>query len=296
MIRFSIAIACALSATAFLHSARASEPSSVIPVWPSDPPKWNAPSGEEHDSSGPDGRTVAGRSVIRLTNVTRPELHVYPAKGSDTTVIICPGGGFSILAWDLEGTEVAEWLQQQGVNAAVLKYRVPTRDEDERWLAPVQDLQRSLALVRDGKIPELKAKHVGVMGFSAGGHTAARSTFAAERTYEPVDKSDSASIHPDFAALIYTAYLTVSRESEVMTDGFSVTENTPPIFFAHAFDDRITPIGCVKLFAELKRNNVPASLHVFSTGGHGFGARKTDEEKDVWLGLFRSWLTDRGFN
>ncbi len=294
MNRFLIAFVCA-PLLLLAGSAVAADADSVTDLWPGDPPTWNAPEGPEGDKSGPDGRDVAGKSVIRLGDVSTPQLHAYPVGGAKTTVIVCPGGGFSILAWDLEGTEIAQWFQQRGVSAAVLKYRVPTRGEDQKWKAPVQDVQRSIALIRSGAIKSLPAGNVGILGFSAGGHTVARAALADERLYDSVDKNDAASIRPDFAALVYPAYLIDEKESEQLSSELVVTEQSPPMFFAHAFDDRISCLGSVALFAELKRKNVPSSLHIFSTGGHGFGARDTSMEKDHWMPLVRSWLQDRGF-
>ncbi|MCO8123404.1 alpha/beta hydrolase [Stieleria sp. TO1_6] len=266
----------------------------TVRVWPGDPPAWTAPTAAEADTSGPDGRAVAGKPVIRLGNVSSPELHLYPATGAETTIVIAPGGGFSILAWDLEGTEIARWFQANGISAAVLKYRVPTRDEDPKWLPPVQDLQRSVSLIRSGAVAGFPTQQVGVMGFSAGGNTAAHAAFLSERKYEAVDDHDRVSPTPDFAALVYTAYLTNGRDSEELSTDFQVGKDTPPIFFAHAFDDPHTCLGAVALFQELKRHGVPASLHVFAKGGHGFGGRDTGQEKDLWLPLCKAWLTDLG--
>ena len=266
----------------------------VINVWPSEPPKWTAPTAAEADTSKPDSRSVAGRSVIRLGNVSTPQLFLYPAKDATAAVVICPGGGYSILAWDLEGTEIAEWFQSHGVSAAVLKYRVPTRQEDEQWLPPVQDVQRSLAILRGGAANGIQAEHVGVLGFSAGGNAATVTALATERHYKPIDELDKQSFRPDFAALIYPAYLTKQRDSEEMSDDVTVTESTPPMFFAHAFDDRLSCMGSVGLFSMLKRQGIPSSLHVFSTGGHGFGGRDTGSEKDLWLPLCRAWMKDLG--
>ncbi|MCD0459642.1 alpha/beta hydrolase [Roseiconus lacunae] len=285
---------CALSSATY---ALAAEPtaSEVVKVWPESPPSWTPPTEPEADQTKADGRKVADRHVIRLGNVSTPQLHVFPAKDSKTTVIICPGGGFSILAWDLEGTEIASWLQDNGISAAVLKYRVPTRSESTNWVAPAQDLQRSVSLIRSGAIESLPTENIGVLGFSAGGHTVVRGTLSTERLYEANDDHDQASARPDFAALIYPAYLTKKRDSAEMDETLVVTEKTPPFFFAHAFDDPLTPMGSVGLFAKLKAQGIPSSLHVFSSGGHGFGGRDTGAEKDAWLPMFKAFLQDRGF-
>lgn len=290
-----LSVSILLLAFVATNGVTADDAAPTVKVWPNSPPKWTAPKDPEANKSGPDSRTVAGKSVVRLGNVSSPELHLYPARGARTTVIICPGGGYSILAWDLEGTEVAQWLQSNGVNAAVLKYRVPTRDEDAKWLPPVQDLQRSIAMIRDGAIVSMRAQHVGILGFSAGGHAVSKTALAEKRLYEPIDKSDEASVRPDFAALVYPAYLTTDKDSATLSDEIKVTANTPPMFFAHAFDDSHTCMGSVGLFAELQRNKIPSSLHVFSSGGHGFGGRDTGDEKDLWLPLLKAWLDDRGF-
>lgn len=267
----------------------------TLDLWPDDPPTWPAASGEEGDTTGPDDREVAGRPVIRLGNVRKPQLLLFPADEAKTTIIICPGGGYSILAWDLEGTEIAEWFQSNGVSAAVLKYRVPSREADPRWLAPVQDIQRSLALIRRIDHQGFDTRHVGILGFSAGGHASMMSATATKRYYQPVDDFDKESFRPDFAALIYPGYLTEDKASEVMSDDINIGVNTPPMFLAHAFDDSHNCMGSVGLFARLKRKGIPASLHIFSTGGHGFGGRNVGAELDHWLPLCKSWLHDQGW-
>lgn len=273
-------------------------PVGVVQIWPGEPPQWNAPDQAEHDTSDADSQSVAGRPVIRLGFVSKPELHVYRAnslKQSDTAVVVCPGGGYSILAWDLEGTEIAEWLQGIGVTAAVLKYRVPTRDEEEKWLPPVQDIQRSISLIRSGAVKGFKPARVGVLGFSAGGNASARAATAPKRFYEAVDESDEASATPDFAVLIYPAWLVEKEEPTKLIDDVKVTDQTPPMFLAHAFDDRITCLGSVTLFSELQRRNIAAALHVFAGGGHGFGARISGTADDHWPSLCESWMRDSGW-
>jgi endo-1,4-beta-xylanase len=270
----------------------------VLRIWPDQPPAWNAPDQSEHDTSKPDSRPVAGKSVIRLGFVSQPELHIYrasPSNQSDTAIVICPGGGYSILAWDLEGTEIAQWLQGIGVTAAVLKYRVPTRNEEKKWLPPVQDIQRSVSLIRSGAVKRFKPQRVGVLGFSAGGNASARAATAAKRLYAPVDDSDQASETPDFAVLVYPAWLVEEDDPTKLIDEIQVTDDTPPMFFAHARDDRITCMGSVTLFAELQRRNIAAALHVFAGGGHGFGARINGTADDHWPSLCESWLRDQGW-
>lgn len=267
----------------------------TINVWPGDPPKWKAPTEPERDTSGPDGRKVADKPVIRLGNVATPQLHLYPVKASDTAVVINPGGGYSILAWDLEGTEIAQWLNSIGVAAAVLKYRVPTREEEKNWLPPVQDIQRSVSLIRSGQAAGFSPKRIGVLGFSAGGNASARTCTAPKRVYDAIDPTDEASCMPDFAVLVYPAWLVDKDDESKLNDDLIVTEKTPPMFFAHAGNDRVSCMSSVGLFSELRKHGIPAALHVFAGGGHGFGARKTGESKDHWPSLCEAWMRDNGW-
>ncbi len=288
---------CLLLAVDIPAQDAAPKADSVVPVWPDAPPAWNAPVEPEQDTTEADGREVAGKRVIRLGNVSKPELHVYSPKGksTDTAVLICPGGGYSILAWDLEGTEIAHWLQGLGVTAIVVKYRVPTRSEEANWLPPVQDIQRSISLVRSGAIEGVTCKRIGVLGFSAGGNASARTALATRRHYEPIDKHDQASPKPDFAVLVYPAWLTQKEAPTELIEELVVDENSPPMFFAHAADDRITCLSSVTLFRHLEQNGVPSSLHIFAGGGHGFGARRADQPTDSWPELCATWMKSQGW-
>lgn len=271
---------------------------SVYSLWPGEPPAWNPPSQPERDTTGPDGRRVAGKPVVRLGFVSEPQLHVYhvdPNLASDTAVIICPGGGYSILAWDLEGTEIAEWLRGIGVTAAVLKYRVPTRNESSRWLPPVQDIQRAISLMRSGGLDGVRPARIGVLGFSAGGNASARAATATKRTYKPVDAQDRARYRPDFGVLVYPAWLVESDDPTKLIEDIRVDETTPPMFFAHARDDRVTCMSSVTMFSELNRNGVPAALHIFSAGGHGFGGRDSGSAESYWPALCEAWMREHGW-
>ena len=270
----------------------------VARVWPNAVPNWTAPTEPEADTSTPDSKTVAGRSLIRLGNVATPELHLFPAENADasgTTIVICPGGGYSILAWDLEGTEIATWLNGIGVSAAVLKYRVPTRNEPEKWLPPVQDIQRSISMIRSGAVAEFPSKQIGVLGFSAGGNASARAATAPKRFYEKVDESDRVSFLPDFGVLVYPAWLVKDDDRSTLIDDINVTDDTPPLFFAHARNDRVSCLSSVTLFVELQKRDIPAALHVFADGGHGFGLRKDGRAEDMWPDLCEAWLRERGW-
>ncbi|MDA1054873.1 MAG: alpha/beta hydrolase [Planctomycetota bacterium] len=267
-------------------------------LWPGVPPGETKELPPEADTTTPNGNLVAGRRVIRLGNVSTPTMTVYrPASEIDTgaAVIVCPGGGHHILAYDLEGTEVAEWLTSIGVTGVVLKYRVPFREPEQRWRAAVQDAQRATSLLRS-KAAEwgIDPKRIGICGFSAGGEAAALTTvFGDDRTYDPVDDADKVSCRPDFAILVYPAWLVESDEPK-LREYINVTKDTPPMFFVHAFDDPITPFSSIVLFTELKKAGVAGELHVYSAGGHGYGLRQTDLPVTHWPDRCEQWMRAAG--
>ncbi|HBV61692.1 MAG TPA: alpha/beta hydrolase, partial [Rhodopirellula sp.] len=174
------------------------------------------------------------------------------------------------------------------VTAIVLKYRVPTRSESKNWLPAVQDLQRSISLIRSNGVPGVKTQSIGVLGFSAGGNATARVATATARTYDAQDKIDQSNCVPDFAVLIYPAWL-VERGITLIED-LKVTPTTPPMFLAHAANDPVTCLSSVGLFAALEAHDVPAELHIFTLGGHGFGGRNTGKPTDAWKSLCRTWI------
>ena len=271
----------------------------VLNLWPDKPPDETGSVGEEKDTSTPKSGKIAGQPVIRLGNVSKPTITVYrPAKDKDTgaAVIVCPGGGYNILALDLEGTEVCEWLNSLGVTAVLLKYRVPVRKTTPRHLAALQDAQRALSLVRS-KAEEWKIdpKRIGMLGFSAGGHlTAAASTSYDRRSYEAIDDVDKVNCRPDFAVLVYPAYLTNAKK-DALADGLVVNKQTPPMFLAHASDDGVPSENSAQMYLALKRAGVPAELHLYASGGHGFGMRKTDRPCTRWPERCAAWLKQQGW-
>lgn len=265
----------------------------VLKLWQSTPPGEPLEVGPEEDITKPTDRLIAGRRIIKLKNVAAPEAHVYlaPQKSRNgSAVVICPGGGFNILAWDLEGTEVAEWLNTLGVSAIVLKYRVPTSQQAEKWKAPVQDAQRAISLVRHhAKEWRLDKNKVGILGFSAGGHTAARAAIMQEKQYESADEIDKHPHLPNAAILVYPAWL-VQDDGSLLED-LQVTKNTPPTFLVHAFDDRVSAMSSISLMAELKRVGGAGELHVFESGGHGYGLRPVKGQPVTqWAKLCEDWL------
>ena len=270
----------------------------VLPLWPGAPPgPAHAPAAPESDTSKPSDGLTGGRAVIRLGNVARPELHVYlpPAgKRSGAGMVICPGGGFNILAWDLEGTEVAAWLNKIGVAAFVLKYRVPMGNQNPNWKGPAIDAQRAVRLARAGNFG---VERLGILGFSAGGKTAGVAALQSGRSlYDPVDETDRASCRPDFACLIYPAYFTDEREALQPEWADKVSKDLPPFFFAHAADDPVTCQSSVQLFTALQRVKASAELHVWEGGGHGYGLRPQKDKPiaAAWPKRCEEWMKARG--
>ena len=270
--------------------------SKLIDVWPSKVPGENGDIPAETLST----HNHRGAPIQKYNNVTKPTLTVYkPDLAEDTgaSVVICPGGGYQILAWDLEGTEVAAWLNSIGVTGVVLKYRVPRRKDRKKHLAPLQDAQRSVSLVRHhAKEWGLDTKRIGILGFSAGGHlSAAALTNYDNRHYKSVDEIDKVSCRPDFGVLIYPAYLVDEETKSKLSPELKITKNTPPVFFAHAADDRVPAEGSVRFWQELRRNGVSSELHVFPSGGHGYGLRLSKFPVTDWPNLCGDWLKSMGF-
>ena len=270
--------------------------SKLIDLWPSEVP------GEKGDVPAETLSTHKhrGEFIQKYNNVTKPTLTIYkPNLAEDTgaSVVICPGGGYQILAWDLEGTEVAAWLNSIGVTGVVLKYRVPRRKDLIKHDAPLQDAQRSVSLVRYyAKEWGLDSKRIGILGFSAGGHlSAAALTNYENRHYKPVDEIDKVSCRPDFGVLIYPAYLVDDGTKSRLSSELRITKNTPPVFLAHAADDQVPAEGSVRFWQELRRNGVSSELHVFPSGGHGYGLRSSNFPVTDWPRLCGDWLKSMGF-
>lgn len=285
--------------TTAIVTARAGAGPQVIELWPKGAPGEAVALGEERDLTKPTDQLIAGKSVIRLGNVSKPTITVYrpPAeKDTGAAVLVCPGGGYSILAMDLEGTEVCEWLNSIGVTGVLLKYRVPKREGMERFAAPLQDAQRAMGLLRERAADwKIDSKRIGVMGFSAGGHLAAATSCNSERrTYPAVDAADTLSCRPDFSVLIYPAYLTVKTNGEAVAAELPITKQTPPAFIAMAADDPVRVENALFFAAALKNASVPVELHIYPTGGHGYGLRRTAEPVTTWPDRLSDWMRARG--
>src|ERR1044071_6967910 len=297
--KFEAPVAVACLALFALLDCRAAEPAEVIELWPKGAPGETGDIGEEKDTTKPTDQQIAGKPVIRLGNVSKPTLSLYrpPAnKDTGTAVLVCPGGGYHILAMDLEGTEVCEWLNSVGVTGVLLKYRVPKRAGLEKHPAPLQDAQRALGVVR-ARAQEwgVDPRRVGVLGFSAGGHLAAALSHAGPgRSYPAIDDADRLDCRPDFQVLIYPGGLTKKEEDDRIAPEVAVTTNTPPVFIAMAEDDPVRVESALVYSLGLKKANVPFELHVYPTGGHGYGLRRTQEQVTTWPDRGADWMRSRG--
>jgi acetyl esterase/lipase len=268
-----------------------------IKVWPASVP---GEANFQPPAPNPNAKPLKDDGVLRVTLVTDPTLTLFRApadKANGTAVLVCPGGGYNILAFDKEGTEIAEWLNSIGVTAAVLKYRVPRRDKDAPHAAPLQDAQRALRLIRqNAKAWGVNPKAVGILGFSAGGNlTVMTGTHWDETTYDKQDSADSLSCRPDFMIPIYPAYLGDEKNPGPLNPLVRVTKETPPTFIAVTQDDALRDVNSALFYVELKKAAVPAELHIYTKGGHGYGLRPSADPVHTWPKRCEEWLRAMGF-
>jgi len=284
---------------------RAAEPL-VVNVWPGTAPEESGNIGKEMIRMSPklDHKQVEVTEPTRLiTNVTKPTITIYRPptdKNTGTAVLICPGGGYWDLYWQLEGEEVAAWLNSIGVTGIILKYRVPRRPDEPKGAParrPLQDAQRAVSLVRSrAKEWDIQPQQIGIVGFSAGGHLAiATATSFERRTYEPLDDVDKISCRPDFAIGVYSGYLK-AKDKDKIAAGLHIPARTPPIFLAHGGADIISPPEhSVLMYLALKKAGVPADLHVYATAAHDFGVRPSENPCSTWTQACATWLRHQGF-
>lgn len=280
--------------TAFLAVSVAAEPVS-IPLWPGTPPGENHAARVRPETATFGTRLVGGKKILRVSSVSAPDITIYPpdsATSRGTAAVVCPGGGYQVLAMDIEGTEVCAWLQSIGVTAILLKYRVPSQVPH---LAPLQDVQRALSLVRFHAAEwHLDPRRIGIIGFSAGGDLAAlASTRFNHRAYSPLDDADLASCRPNFTLLIYPAYL-AGKDAWQLAPELTVTSNTPPAFMAQTEDDPFHVEDSLDYYLALKKAGVPAEMHLYAAGGHGYGLRPTNRPVSGWPKLADAWLHETG--
>jgi acetyl esterase/lipase len=280
--------------------AAAKEPIMVLPLWPAIAPGDKETLPEEADTTKTNDNFVANRPLIRLGNVSKPTISIYQpttVKQTGSAVVVSPGGGYHILAMDLEGTEVCDWLNTIGVTAVLLKYRVPSRAGLEKHTAALQDAQRAIGMVRQHASDwGIDKERIGILGFSAGGHLAAAASNRWEsRSYAPIDAADELSCRPNFAVLIYPAYLTLKDQGDRISPELTLSSNTPPTFIAMAQDDPVRVENALFYSAALKTHHVPFELHIYPSGGHGYGLRPSQDVVTTWPARAADWMRSRGW-
>ncbi|MRX10968.1 alpha/beta hydrolase fold domain-containing protein [Pseudoduganella sp. FT25W] len=271
------------------------------PIWPGAAP--DAIAAPKPESSA---RAEGHGGWTKVSDVSVPTMTVYPPQGdnSGAVVVVFPGGGFKVLAMDLEGTEICDWLTARGITCVLLKYRVPNGNHywDEKCnchITPkvpraLQDAQRTIRLVRSrARELNIDPARIGVIGFSAGGYLVAQTSNIFTPAYKPVDAVDRISSRPDFAIALYPGHL--CRPGGKFDGSIRVTANTPPTFLLQAWDDPVDPVCNSLLYAEaLDHAGVPAEVHLFAKGGHAFGLRDKEHPISSWPSLVENWLKDIG--
>jgi len=284
-------------ALASAFAAEPAQPDRTINLWENAPPgDFSAPGPEI--LSGPKPTDKA--PIQRLTNVTAPRLEFYlPAKKNGSAVIIVPGGGFGVLASEHEGSELATWFRDRGFVAAVLEHRCPTNKLPKPWFFPAQDAQRAVSLLRS-KADEfgVKPDRIGLFGFSAGGQVALiAATNNSARFYPAADAIDQVICRPDFLMLCYPWHILADNSLTALKPEVRIGPKTPPTFLAQADDDPASfAEGSTLAFLALRTAKVPAELHIYATGGHGFGLRPAvgKQAPGDWPGRLELWLKARG--
>jgi acetyl esterase/lipase len=305
LVIFVVALACAHPQA---HAAvwQPSPGHVQVPIWPGKVP-----------DAVPDPKPESvGADWPKITDVSRPTLTVYAPKDHNTgaAIVVFPGGGYRMLAMDLEGTEICDWLTSRGITCVLLKYRVPnsgpTWENGHRFYPKVptalQDAQRTLGLVRLNAAQwQVDPHKIGVIGFSAGGHlVAAVSTHFAQRTYPPVDAADKLSCRPDFAVALYPGHLWIHEDEERATrdetdlhmrPDIVVQADTPPTFLLQAEDDDVDGVEqTLAYYVALQKARIPTELHLYAQGGHAFGLRKSKLPIGHWPALVEQWLQTIG--
>jgi acetyl esterase/lipase len=272
----------------------------TLDVWPHGAPGAPANLPPEGDTTTAKDHVVAGKPVIRIGNVSTPTLTLYtPPAGKNTgaAVVVFPGGGYRILAIDLEGTEVCDWLNTMGITCVLLKYRVPDTGPYPKSDAALQDAQRVMGIVRAHEVEwKINPHRIGVLGFSAGAHLAAAlSTHFDKRIYAPIDVADQLSCRPDFAVIVYPGYLAIAEQNFAANAEIHPTEQTPPTFIVQAEDDPVHVENSTVYFLQLKNAKVSAEMHLYAEGGHGYGLRPTALPVTGWPKLVETWLNTLQF-
>lgn len=276
-----------------------------VPIWPEAVPDAQPVGGPEYAETTGKESLVAGRPWVAVERVSQPTMTVYPPTGKNTgaAVVVFPGGGYKILAIDLEGTEVCDWLTSKGITCVLLKYRVPGDPSKTYPISgpypkspmALEDAQRTVGLVRlHAGEWQIDPRKIGVLGFSAGGHLAAAvSTHFDHRLYTAVDAADKESCRPDFAVSLYPGHLSLAKNSVALNPDIRthITRRTPPTFLLQNEDDHVDRVeDSLSYYAALKKAGVPVEMHLYAQGGHAFGLRSTKFPVTAWPRLVETWL------
>ncbi len=277
-----------------------------LPIWPGAAPDAQPVAAPEDETKTETKSLVAGKPWVYIGKVSHPTMTVYSPTGKNTgaAIVVFPGGGYWILAIDLEGTEVCDWLTSKGITCVLLKYRVPgdglfpQSGSYPKSPMALEDAQRTLGLVRLHAAEwHIDPHKIGVLGFSAGGHlVAAISTHFKQRLYPPIDAADRQSCRPDFAVVLYPGHMLEHTTKDFQLNPYiPVTAQTPPTFLLQAEDDPVDTVqNSLVYFAALKKANVPVEIHLYAHGGHAFGLRPTQFPITAWPRLVETWLRTIG--
>jgi acetyl esterase/lipase len=282
----------------------------TLKLWPDGIP------GSKTDPSYVEKITTTDGRITRCEKVVTPDLTVFlpaPEKANGAAVLICPGGGYGVLAFDHEGNAIAKWLNDNGIAGIILKYRLPSDQiMIDKSIGPLQDAQEAMRVIRRNAVSwKINPDRVGVIGFSAGGHLASTlSTHYAEKVY---DVKDNTSARPNFSLLIYpvVSFDTVIthrgtrnnliglnpdiKQVQRFSNELQITADTPPAFLVHSADDKAVPVmNSIGYFRGLQKNNIPVELHIFQKGGHGYGLSPNGGTESSWPGLCIKWLKAMG--
>lgn len=296
--RFTVAVVVVISVSSALFAQQTAwQPApghTTLELWPHGAPGAPADPAPEMNMTTAKDRVVAGRPVVRIGNVSKPTLTLYAAKDKNNgaAVVVFPGGSYRIVAIDLEGTEVCDWLNTINITCVLVKYRVPDSGPYPKSPAALQDAQRALGMVRAHAAEwHIDPHRIGVLGFSAGAHLAAAlSTHFEQRLYDPADAADQLSCRPDFAIILYPGYISLAEQNFALNPEIHPTEQTPPTFLAQAEDDSVHVENSLVYYQALKNAKVPAEMHLFAKGGHGYGLRRTELPVTHWPDLVQTWL------
>ena len=294
-----LVLALLLTGSVAADSWRPTGGAEQVPVWPANAPVLSGGIRKLEDKE-----ILANKPI---TDVANPTYTIYSPKEnpSGTCIIVFPGGGYLSLAMGLEGTEIADWLNQLGITCVLVKYRVPYsgcywdrklhRNVTPKVPMALQDAQRTISIIRGhAQDYHVDPNKIGVMGFSAGGNLAVLASTHQSRSYKPIDPIDKVSCRPDFAIPVYPGHMTMEHKninSRALNSDILISKSIPPTLLIHAKDDPVDPVHYSQVYAEsLKKAGVSVTLKIYEHGGHAFGVRKQGKDSDRWTQDVRVWL------